>query len=483
MSRRIFTPGVSTGHDQHRRALVLVRVGVGDRHHDQEVRHRRVGGEPLAAVDDPLVAVEHRGRLQQRRVRAGGVRLGHRERRLAGRRPAAGAATAASGPPCRPARGSPSCPSRAPRCRTPPARTGVVPRISCIRPSLTWPKPWPPSSGSQVRRPQAALAHLLLQRRDRAPEARRRRARRRSSRSARSPRARTSRIQSSCCLELGLGREIPGHAFPPSESGPRTESRVAVDGPRCWSPPASAVAAGAALQSATGFGFAAARGAAGVRRARPARGDRPAAAARDGDRRADARHGGPPAAADGAALRDRARLGGARARSPAWRCCARSTPSTLQVAVSVGVAATLLVRRRAPARAQRAGAALGRARDGPQRRRARDLDEHERPAAAALPARPRRRARARARHAHGLPARAERDRRRRARRRPAPRARSRAAWLVAVFVPLVLLAHLAGRPLFARLAEQRRLRAGAHRDARRRGGRRASSTARRSEAL
>ena len=26
---------------------------------------------------------------------------------------------------------------------------GVVPRISCIRPSLTWPKPWPPSSGSR----------------------------------------------------------------------------------------------------------------------------------------------------------------------------------------------------------------------------------------------------------------------------------------------------------------------------------------------
>ena len=26
---------------------------------------------------------------------------------------------------------------------------GVVPRISCISPSLTWPKPWPPSSGSR----------------------------------------------------------------------------------------------------------------------------------------------------------------------------------------------------------------------------------------------------------------------------------------------------------------------------------------------
>ena len=26
---------------------------------------------------------------------------------------------------------------------------GLEPRISCIRPSLTWPKPWPPSSGSR----------------------------------------------------------------------------------------------------------------------------------------------------------------------------------------------------------------------------------------------------------------------------------------------------------------------------------------------
>ena len=36
-------------------------------------------------------------------------------------------------------------------------------------------------------------------------------------------------------------------------------------------------------------------------------------------------------------------------------------------------------------------------------------------------------------------------------------------WLVALFVPLVLLAHLAGRPLFAHLAAHRPLRAGAQR--------------------
>ena len=43
-------------------------------------------------------------------------------------------------------------------------------------------------------------------------------------------------------------------------------------------------------------------------------------------------------------------------------------PVALQVAVSVGVAATLIVRRRAPADAPRAGAALGRARHRPRAR-------------------------------------------------------------------------------------------------------------------
>ena len=42
---------------------------------------------------------------------------------------------------------------------------GEVPRISCIRPSLTWPKPCPPSSGGEVRRPQPARPDLGLQRR------------------------------------------------------------------------------------------------------------------------------------------------------------------------------------------------------------------------------------------------------------------------------------------------------------------------------
>ena len=47
---------------------------------------------------------------------------------------------------------------------------GEVPRISCISPRRTWPMPWPPSSGRQVGRPQAARLDLLLQRRERAAE-------------------------------------------------------------------------------------------------------------------------------------------------------------------------------------------------------------------------------------------------------------------------------------------------------------------------
>ena len=66
-------------HDEHRRALVRPRLGVGDGHHDQEVRDRAVRGEPLVPGDHVVVAVAHRARLQLRRVAAGGLGLGHRE--------------------------------------------------------------------------------------------------------------------------------------------------------------------------------------------------------------------------------------------------------------------------------------------------------------------------------------------------------------------------------------------------------------------
>src|SRR5919197_3572099 len=59
------------------------RLGVRLRHghHDPKGGALRTGREPLVAVDHPLVAVEHRRRAQTRRIRAGNVRLGHREER------------------------------------------------------------------------------------------------------------------------------------------------------------------------------------------------------------------------------------------------------------------------------------------------------------------------------------------------------------------------------------------------------------------
>ena len=67
--------------DEHRERLVGGRFLVArPRHHDEEVADRRVRREPLVAVDQPLVAVAGRRRLQQRRIGAGG-RLRHREAR------------------------------------------------------------------------------------------------------------------------------------------------------------------------------------------------------------------------------------------------------------------------------------------------------------------------------------------------------------------------------------------------------------------
>ena len=71
-------PGGVDGHHEHGAALVGVDVRVGHGHHDEEVGHRGIGGEPLVAVDDPLLAVAHRGGGQQRGV-GSGPGLGHRE--------------------------------------------------------------------------------------------------------------------------------------------------------------------------------------------------------------------------------------------------------------------------------------------------------------------------------------------------------------------------------------------------------------------
>ena len=266
MSRRIFTPGRVDRDDQHRRALVLVRLGVGDRHHDQEVRHRRVRGEPLAAVDDPVVAVEHRGRLEQRRVRARGVRLGHRERRLevagqqrvqpllllvlrAGQREDLRVA--------RVGRRVAEHDRRERRRAEDLVHQAELDLAEALAAEL----------GVEVRRPQAALAHLLLQRRDRAPEARRRRARRRSSRSARSPRARTRASSPAAAWNSGSVEKSQAMRSPRRSRRSRLESTVAVVTPLL-------VAAGVAVhgrrRAAVGdrLRLRAAGGAAGVRGAR-----------------------------------------------------------------------------------------------------------------------------------------------------------------------------------------------------------------------
>ena len=66
-------------HQDHARALVRRRVGVGHDHGDRERGAVVARGEPLVAVDDPLVAVELRARHQAGRVGARRLRLGHRE--------------------------------------------------------------------------------------------------------------------------------------------------------------------------------------------------------------------------------------------------------------------------------------------------------------------------------------------------------------------------------------------------------------------
>ena len=78
----MFTPGVSVGTTIIEYDAVRRRVGieVGLAHHDEDVGHRCVRGEPLVAVDDPLVTVADRLGGEHRRVGTR-ARLGHREAR------------------------------------------------------------------------------------------------------------------------------------------------------------------------------------------------------------------------------------------------------------------------------------------------------------------------------------------------------------------------------------------------------------------
>ena len=166
--------------------------------------------------------------VQQRRVRAGACRARSSRSRTSGRRPAAGAGSAPSARACRPARGSRSCPSPARRCRTSSGAIGLEPRISCIRPSLTWPKPWPPSSGSRC----AAHSPCSLTCSCSGAAARRRPSQPSSCQSVSSGQT-CSRTNCAhpleLALELRLGGEVPGH-LPQSlpRCGRRTRGRLAV---------------------------------------------------------------------------------------------------------------------------------------------------------------------------------------------------------------------------------------------------------------
>ena len=65
--------------DEHGGALGGSRIGIGDGHDDQEVGDGAVGGEPLQAVDHPLIAAPHGAGAQLGGVGTGRVGLGHGE--------------------------------------------------------------------------------------------------------------------------------------------------------------------------------------------------------------------------------------------------------------------------------------------------------------------------------------------------------------------------------------------------------------------
>ena len=221
--------------EEHRGALVRARVGVGDGHHDQEVGDRGVAREPLVTVDDPFVAVTHRARPQQRRVRAG-VRLGHREGRLEVAaeqrlqvallllgRPGEREDLAVAGVRRLVAEGVRR------------ERAGAEDLVH--QPELHLAEALAAELRIEVRRPQPALLDLLLERRVDAVQLRPGRARRRSARAARSPRARIAH-PFELLLEFRVGREVPCHVgASPSVSRLLRERRGIVRSRRRWRRP------------------------------------------------------------------------------------------------------------------------------------------------------------------------------------------------------------------------------------------------------
>ena len=139
-------------------------VGIGDRHHDEEVGDRAVRGEPLVPVEDVAVAVPNGARPELGRIRAGRVGLGHRERRANLTLRAAGRASAPSARRCRRARGS-RC-SRVGRLAA-EDRWRVDRRAEDLvhQPELDLSEPLATELRREVRRPQAPLLDPLLERR------------------------------------------------------------------------------------------------------------------------------------------------------------------------------------------------------------------------------------------------------------------------------------------------------------------------------
>ena len=189
-------------------------VRVGHRHHDEEVGHRSVRGEPLVPVDDPLVAVAHRRRRQQRRVRSRRLRLGHGEGRPQRRRRAGAAATsgACSSSPVAsiPTASNSALPESGALLPKTTGASGDCPRISCIRPSRTCPNPMPPSAGGRCAAHRPCALTSLLQRPDHHADLVVGQIER-LEREHLLPHEAAHPLQ--LLLELGLGREIPGHAI------------------------------------------------------------------------------------------------------------------------------------------------------------------------------------------------------------------------------------------------------------------------------
>jgi hypothetical protein len=197
------------GDDEHRGPLVGCRVGVGHGHHDQEVRDRPVGREPLVPVEDVAVAVAHGPRAELRRVRAGRVRLRHRER---GPEPALEQRVE---PPLlllvRAGEGEDLAVARVRRLAA-ERRRGVDRRAEDLvhQPELDLAEALAPELRREVRGPQPPLLHLFLQRGEDAVELV-------LSELVRDRLDRPDLLADEgphpleLGVELGIGRKVPGH--------------------------------------------------------------------------------------------------------------------------------------------------------------------------------------------------------------------------------------------------------------------------------